>query len=283
VIGFDLATVVLAIASSGLIWWLVASVVTQRRRAAVRTQSFEASWREILRRRMPLYEVMPGNVRARVERLALDFLSRVDLIGCAGLRVTPEMQIVIAGHAALLALKHGPPLYANLRSVLLYPSEFVAPIHEEDATGIVTEGSDILSGQAIETEQIVLSWQDLIEPPPGPGAWNLALHEFAHYIDETFSGALSARPGSGAGSSTWHDVFEAEFARLQSAGESPANPVIDPYGSEDPAEFFATATEAFFEMPTELRDRHTELYRLLEDFYGVDPASWRLTGQSITA
>lgn len=271
---FGIGLVLLAAASAAALWWWIAHIGAERRRRAVRAQPFQEPWRDILRRRMPLYDAMPAELRDRLERQTLDFLSRVDFVGCDGLQITPEMRIVIAGHAALLSLKHGAQLYAALRSVLVYPTEFVAPIREEDAAGVITEGEDVLSGQAIETEQIVLSWQDIVAPPPGEGAWNLALHEFAHYIDETFEGGLSARPAARGGASTWHDVFEAEFARLQEQTSPFDEPVIDPYGSEDPAEFFATATEAFFERAVEMRARHAELYGLLAEFYGVDPASW---------
>lgn len=48
--------------------------------------------------------------------------------------------------------------------------------------------------------------------------------------------------------------------------------LIDPYGAEDPAEFFAVATEAFFERSRALRARHAELYRVLADLYALDPA-----------
>lgn len=274
-IAFDIGLTLLILAGLALLAWWGTRISAERRRQAVRTQPFQDAWREILRRRMPLYATMPPDLQVRLERQTLDFLSRVELIGCDGLEITPEMRIVIAGHAALLALKHGSSIYSALRTVLVYPTEFVAPIHEEDAAGVVTEGEDVLSGQAIDTEQIVLSWQDIVAPPPGVGAWNLALHEFAHYIDETFDGALSARPAARGGASTWHDVFEAEFERLQSTPAEADETVIDPYGAEDPAEFFATATEAFFERASDMRARHLELYGLLAEFYGVDPASWQ--------
>jgi Mlc titration factor MtfA (ptsG expression regulator) len=50
--------------------------------------------------------------------------------------------------------------------------------------------------------------------------------------------------------------------------------LIDPYGAEDPAEFFAVATEAFFENSAALRDRNAALYAVLKGFYALDPASW---------
>ena len=49
---------------------------------------------------------------------------------------------------------------------------------------------------------------------------------------------------------------------------------LDEYGATNPAEFFAVATESFFERPSEMRERHPELYEQLKRFYRQDPASW---------
>jgi hypothetical protein len=49
---------------------------------------------------------------------------------------------------------------------------------------------------------------------------------------------------------------------------------LDPYAAEDEAEFFAVATEDFFERSTGLRAAHPRLYALLQEFYALDPAAW---------
>ena len=40
----------------------------------------------------------------------------------------------------------------------------------------------------------------------------------------------------------------------------------------NPGEFFAVATEAFFDVPIDLREGEPDLYAVLADFYGQDPA-----------
>jgi Mlc titration factor MtfA (ptsG expression regulator) len=66
-----------------------------------------------------------------------------------------------------------------------------------------------------------------------------------------------------------------EFAALVAASRSGRRTVLDEYGANDPAEFFAVATEAFFERSAILRDRHPALYERLRDFYRQDPAAPR--------
>jgi Mlc titration factor MtfA (ptsG expression regulator) len=48
--------------------------------------------------------------------------------------------------------------------------------------------------------------------------------------------------------------------------------VLDIYGATDPAEFFAIVTEAFFERPRALLQRHPELYGAISQFFRQDPA-----------
>jgi Mlc titration factor MtfA (ptsG expression regulator) len=47
--------------------------------------------------------------------------------------------------------------------------------------------------------------------------------------------------------------------------------VLDIYGAESPAEFFAVVTEAFFERPRALRAQHPDLYAEFARFFRQDP------------
>ena len=49
-------------------------------------------------------------------------------------------------------------------------------------------------------------------------------------------------------------------------------PPLDAYGATNPAEFFAVATEVFFDVPTQLEVHEPALYAVLRDYYGQDPA-----------
>ena len=49
---------------------------------------------------------------------------------------------------------------------------------------------------------------------------------------------------------------------------------LDPYALSGSVEFFATAVEAFLEIPTAVADRHGELYAFLSTYFCQDPASW---------
>ncbi|MEZ5514111.1 MAG: zinc-dependent peptidase [Steroidobacteraceae bacterium] len=271
--------------------WLFGALVTllvgallvhgwRRRRLelATQTQPFPDAWRAVLVATVPLYRRLPDELRSRVERAALTFLSRVEFRGCNGLQVTDEMRAIVAVQAALLLVNRNIDLYRRLRAVLLYPDVFIVPIEEQDEAGVVTEGKDVLSGQSIETDVIVLSWPDVLAPQDhngGASGTNLVLHECAHFLDHVAGGTLSSRPGHHRSASNWHDVLETEYTRLCRAVDAGTPSLIDPYGSEDPTEFYAVATEAFFERSAALEEQNPELYGLLREFYALDPARWR--------
>jgi Mlc titration factor MtfA (ptsG expression regulator) len=69
----------------------------------------------------------------------------------------------------------------------------------------------------------------------------------------------------------WARVLSDEFQQLRRAAEDGRETVLDTYGAQNPAEFFAVATECFFEKPGRLKERHPALYAELQEFYRQDP------------
>ena len=70
----------------------------------------------------------------------------------------------------------------------------------------------------------------------------------------------------------WAEVMEKRFRQLKAADREGRRTVLDGYGATNYAELFAVATEAFFEKPDRLRHKKPDVYGLLTEFYGVDPA-----------
>jgi Mlc titration factor MtfA (ptsG expression regulator) len=124
---------------------------------------------------------------------------------------------------------------------------------------------------------VVLNWRDIrAGARRSDDGMNLVLHEFAHQLDFE-DGATDGTPplDRGAQVRSWDRVLGDELEALRRAADAGEPTLLDPYGAEDPAEFFAVATEAFFERAVELRRRHTRLYEELRRFYRQDPAEWR--------
>jgi MtfA peptidase len=71
----------------------------------------------------------------------------------------------------------------------------------------------------------------------------------------------------------WARVLGSEYRRFLDDLRSARPTLLNPYGAQSPAEFFAVVTEAFFEMPRQLKQRHPALYGQLSGFFKQDPAA----------
>lgn len=255
--------------------WLGPGAWRRWRRARAQREPFPAAWRRILRRRMPLYARLPPPLQARL-RQEVQWLVRQPFIGCAGLRVTDEMRVLIAAQAALLLLggdKGGFPL---LREVLVYPGAFVVDRTVPDEAGLPRDERRVHSGESWQRGQVILSWDDVkrgaADPTDGD---NVVIHEFAHQLDQQ-RGAATGAPFLGHASryASWAAAFSAAFAEVR-AREARGEPtLIGAYGASAPAEFFAVASERFFEQPEALQAVHPAMYAELARYYGVDPRGW---------
>jgi Mlc titration factor MtfA (ptsG expression regulator) len=266
-----------------LAWLLVAPWWRARRRAARMAEPLPDTARAAIDRNVPSVRRLPPELRARLESLMGAFLAEKQFIGCNGLVVTDEIRSTIAAMACLLVLgRRGH--YDELHSILVYPAAFWVEDEIEDEAGVVAQRRRVLSGEAWESSRIILSWDDVLEAARFPGeGYNVALHEFAHYLDAEGLGlAAPAAPPSQLQSTAarlrsldaWTDDLSLEFEQLLDAVDRGEDTFLDPYAAEDETEFFAVATEDFFERPAELLASHPRLYALLQEFYALDPAAW---------
>lgn len=264
-----------ALAALVIAWIVAGPALAARRRARHRSAPLAEADRMYLRRRVPLYAAMPADLQRRLEGLVNVFVAEKEMLGCQGLVVTRHMELAIAAQACLLVLGRDEHVYDELRSILVYPTQFVVRESWHDDDGVVTEEERVLSGQAWDVSRIVLSWEDVSGRSAGDDAYNVVIHEFAHYLDHEGSGMDGAPAMRDAGEhARWVAVFQAEFDALRLAVDRGEPTFLDPYAAEDEAEFFAVASEAFFEAPARLGREHPALYQQLRRYYRLDPAAW---------
>lgn len=245
------------------------------RRQRIARQPLPAAWRDIVRRRVPLASELPAAQQLRLKKQIQVLLADVPFIGCAGLEVDDEVRVTIAAQAAFLLLGRGGS-FGNLRQVLVYPGHFVVPRSEVGAGGVVHEGRDVLAGQSWQRGQVIVAWDAVLDGAADPhdGA-NVVMHEFAHQLDQD-TGAANGAPyvGRGALQRDWARVMNHEFDLLRARLARAEPGLIGPYAATSPAEFFAVATELFFERPAALAAERPELYEQLRRCYRLDPMSW---------
>lgn len=273
----NLGVILVLLAAAAIIAWVVVHpAMRSRRRAHQRSIPLDEADRMYLRRRVPLYRRMPEEQRKRLDGLVRVFMGEKEFVGCQGLRVTRHMRLTVAAQACLLVLGRDEHVYDELRSILIYPGQFVVPEQWHDEHGVVTEEEQVLSGQAWDLGRIILSWEDIEARAGGTEAYNVVIHEFAHYLDHE-AGGTDGAPAlrSRAEHARWAGIFQHEFDVLRAAVDRGAPTLLDPYAAADEAEFFAVCSEAFFEAAELLRDCHPALYGQLSSYYRLDPASWK--------
>ena len=248
--------------------WLIA-----RQRARLRAKPFPAAWRRILRRHVPLVARLPTELQLRLKAHIQVFIAEKPFVGCRGQRITDEVRVTIAAHACLLLLGHQrPDCYPRLRQILVYPHAFVADRERPLGAGLVQAQRHTLAGESWTQGQVILSWSDVVAGGADPAdGRNVALHEFAHQIDQD-SGVADGRPWrpSPAKRRRWAKVMSEALQRLRNEPST----LIDSYGASDSAEFFAVVTEVFFERPRELAAETPAVYDELAELYHLNPTEW---------
>jgi MtfA peptidase len=247
----------------------------ERRRTRLRAQPIPAAWRAIVDRNLPIFRRLTREDQAELLSHVQVFLSEKVFEGCGGLELTDEIRVTIAAQACLLLLHRETDYYPELTTILVYPSGYMVDVEEQVARGIWEEGAeDRLGHTARRLSALVLAWDSAKHGAADPAdGENLVFHEFAHQLDfenhaDDGTPALETR----AEYLAWARVMSAEFEALRAAEEADASTLLDTYGAENPSEFFAVATETFFERPRALKAKHPELYAELQRFFRQDPA-----------
>lgn len=249
----------------------------ERRRARAAARPFPHEWRTIIERRVALWRRLPAADRIELLRHVLVFLDEKRFEGCGGMAITDEVRVTIAAQACFLLLHRETDCFPALRSILVYPDEYLAPAAEEHEGGIVIEDHEPRAGESWAEGSLVLSWRDVVDgSADGASGENVVLHEFAHQIDDEW-GLSSADPREQPEGSAraWALAFREAFERHRREVKRGRVTAIDPYGATDEAEFFAVVTEMFFDQPAALRIAEPELYGQWSKFFRQDPLGWR--------
>jgi hypothetical protein len=255
-------------------WSRQPSARRTRRRQEVIERPFPPEWIPVLEHALPAYRRMADEERGRLHGRILVFLDEKSFEGCGGLEMTDEIRVTVAAQACLLSLNLEGDSYADLRSILIYPSTYVAQPHARD--GEIAEAESVRLGESWVHGTVVLAWDSVRRGASVPNdGQNVVMHEFAHQLDQE-DGASDGVPFLRSAScySAWSRVLGRDFAAHRARSEAGRARVLDEYGATNPAEFFAVATETFFEKPRHLERSFPELYQELAAFYGQDPARW---------
>ena len=244
-------------------------------RVRLPTDPIPPTWPQLVDRHVPLIARLPAADQDRLFHITQLFLKEVPFEGCGGLELREEIHVTIAAQACLLLLKMPYPRYARVRRVLVYPAAFMPKTQHSYRSNQLVSPDEPLIGQAWPSGVVVLGWEEVKDGALASNdGHNVVLHEFAHMLDAE-DGTFDGTPvlDSAAGYHEWVAQWSVEFAEHVRRVEANESTVLDPYGATSRAEFFAVATEAFFERPIQVRSHQPRLYDLLVEFFKLDPAS----------
>ena len=149
--------------------------------------------------------------------------------------------------------------YDELRSILVYPTPFVVRETHHDEDGVVSEGEDVLSGQAWDASGSSFHGRTSKRRPQATtsSCTNSPTTSISRTRRWMALLALAARRSMRSGRASSRTSSIASSDDIDAGRET----LLDPYAATEPAEFFAVATEAFFEQASRAAiSEHAGLY-----------------------
>ncbi|MCU1395904.1 MAG: hypothetical protein JWM34_4332 [Ilumatobacteraceae bacterium] len=244
----------------------------KRRQRELDEIEFTDAWRAELVARWPLWQRLSDDERSRLEDLVKVFVHEKRWEAANGFEVTEAMRVLIAAQACLLVLELDGDPYRGVGTILVHPTTLVLEGPRSTGTGgLVSSDPYPILGQAQFGGPTVLAWDTVAYEARHPSrGQNVVYHEFAHKLD-MLDGVIDGTPPipDADARRRWVEVCTREFTAIQRG----TGGFLRDYGGENPGEFFAVASEAFFSAPVAMREHKRDLYDVLAGFYRQDPAA----------
>lgn len=246
---------------------------TRKRRRKLRATPPPPTWLPILEKTLPMIVKMSAAHKKQLFSYMQVFIFETNFEGCGGLELTEEIKVTIAAQACMLLLGRETRVYPKLKTILVYPHTY-----QGGRKGVLggDNGASARLGESWNCGVVVLSWNSVKGGASNfEDGHNVTFHEFAHQLDQA-DGVADGAPilEERTAYPTWAHVFTREYKELVSKARRGRKSTMDRYGATNAAEFFAVATETFFEKPRQLKKKHPELYEELQYYYKVDPVDW---------
>jgi MtfA peptidase len=249
----------------------------ERRRKRLRAKPVPKEWSWVIHTYVRFFDRLSPADKSELLGHMQVFLAEKRFEGCAGLELTDDICLTITAQACLLLLHRRTDYFPRLLTILVYPSTYLVQEQRPVDENIWQEGTVGRLGEtAREMGSMVLAWDAARAGAADPSdGRNVVFHEFAHQLDyENYAAdgvpALTTRDQQ----TSWGAVMRVEFASLRAADATGIPTLLDNYGATSPAEFFAVATEAFFERPYALRHYHPRLYEEFARYFQQDPTEY---------
>lgn len=247
--------------------------IKARRRRKLLAIRAPREWARWLAEDLWFYRRLQRDDQWKLMDLSRVFIAEKHWEGREGLVLTDRIKLSIAAQACLLILHIEHDYYRRVGSIFVFPVMVGATMRFGNITEVLP-----ISGAASDGGPILLCWDAVRGGAMNPtDGHNVVFHEFAHALDYLDHYTDGTPPITGhTNFNRWVDVMTAHYQQLIEQVSAGRRSVLDDYGSVSPAEFFAVATETFFEKPVPMKQQLPHLYEILQDYFKQDPAGWRM-------
>jgi Mlc titration factor MtfA (ptsG expression regulator) len=230
-------------------------------------------WHQIVQANVALWELLDPDERQSLETTTDWLLRHKRWEAAEGFVLSDEIRVTIAAQAALMIHGLSVDEYREVGAIIVYPTQMQSRgTYAGPVRGTVVDGDFPIYGEAHGNRgPVLIAWDQARAAARHPGrGHNVVFHEFAHKIDMLDHIVDGTPPlGRRGDFDRWVAVCTEAYEALREGADRPP---LQPYGATNPAEFFAVATEAFFDVPMALEANEPDLFEVLRDFYRQDPA-----------
>lgn len=233
-----------------------------RNRSKILNQPFPKDWQKILKEKVHYYNTLSKEEQHRFEQNIQVFLSEKRITGIKT-DIDDAVRVLVAASAIIPIFGFKEWEYDTLGEVLIYPNRFSKDFktegHGRNVLGMV--GTGTMRGIMILSKKALLD--GFAKNNDGQ---NTAIHEFVHLIDAQ-DGHFDGIPAllDKQYIAPWMNLMYQEIEKIKQRKST-----IDPYGATNEVEFFAVASEYFFEKPHLMKEKYPDLYKMLTKIFHQD-------------
>lgn len=224
---------------------------------------FPTEWRLSLLKHVTFYSSLTAEEKERFEYRVQEFLLNHRITG-VGTKVDDTDRLMVASSGIIPIFNFPGWRYTNLYEVLIYPSAFTTKYKFEGSDGRILGmvGNGPMEGMMLLSKKALRHGFENDKDKR-----NTAIHEFIHLVDK-MDGAIDGIPELLLEQPyviPWLQLIRKKIVEIRMDDSD-----IRPYGGQSEIEFFAVASEYFFERPKLLSAKHPELYELMEYIFKHD-------------
>jgi len=236
---------------------------------------FPNEWRIIIADKVAFYSALSQEEKKQFEYKVQEFLMNCRITGI-DTDIDISDKLLVASSAIIPIFEFPDWKYTNLYEVLLYPGKFNDKFETsgEDRRILGVVGTGYMEGKMILSKPALHKGFENESDKK-----NTAIHEFVHLIDK-MDGTIDGIPSLLLEKQyviPWLDLINKKIEEIYDDESD-----INPYGGSNRQEFFAVASEYFFERPKLLAQKHPKLYDLLEKIFNQDMSSRNLEKKKLS-